>query len=128
MSKKAKIILLAALVLLLAAFSMVYQSFRSEAQSGEKTIVFQVTGNEGTKNFDFHTNAETLADALLEQELIEAEEGPYGLWITAVAGEASDSANNEYWMFYKDGVELATGVSETYIANGEHYEAVIVRY
>ena len=27
-----------------------------------------------------------------------------------------------------DGVELSTGVSETYIADGEHYEAVIVRY
>ena len=64
----------------------------------------------------------------MEQKLIEAEEGPYGLWVTAVAGEASDSSRNEYWMFYKDGVELTTGVSETYIADGEHYEAAIVRY
>ena len=128
MSKKASIILLAVLMLLLAAFAAVHFVLMPEPVTGEKAIVFQVTGNEGTKNFDILTDAETLADALLEEKLIDAEEGPYGLWVTAVFGEKADSASNEYWMFYKDGVELATGVSDTYIANGEHYEARIVRY
>jgi hypothetical protein len=64
----------------------------------------------------------------MEEKLIDAEEGPYGLWVTAIFGEEADSSANECWMFYKDGVELATGVSDTYIADGEHYEAVIVRY
>ena len=128
MSKKASIILLAVLLLLVSAFAAVHFVLMPEPVTGEKAIVFQVTGHEGTKNFDFRTNAQTLADALLEQKLIDAEEGPYGLWVTAIFGEKADSAANEYWMFYKDGVELATGVSETYIANGEHYEARIVRY
>lgn len=128
MSKKAKIILCAALVLLLVAFAAVHFVLLPEPVEGEKAIVFQVTGHEGTKNFDFRTNAETLADALMEQKLIDAEEGPYGLWVTAVFGETADSAKNQYWMFYKDGLELATGISETYIANGEHYEARIVQY
>lgn len=128
MSKKTKILLCAVLVLLLVAFAAVHFVLLPEPVEGEKAIVFQVTGHEGTKNFDFRTNAETLGDALMEQKLIDAEEGPYGLWVTAVFGEEADSAANEYWMFYKDGVELPTGVSETYIADGEHYEAVIVRY
>ena len=128
MSKKAKILLCALLVLLLAAFSAAYFVLLPEPVEGEKAIVFQVTGHEGTKNFDFRTNAETLGDALMEQKLIDAEEGPYGLRVTAVFGEEADSAANEYWMFYKDGVELPTGVSETYIADGEHYEARIVTY
>ena len=128
MSKKAKILLCALLVLLLAAFAAVHFVLLPEPVEGEKAIVFQVTGHEGTKNFDFRTNAETLGDALMEQKLIDAEEGPYGLWVTAVFGEEADSANNEYWMFYKDGVELSTGVSDTYIADGEHYEARIVQY
>ena len=128
MSKKAKIILCAALVLLLVAFSAVHFVLLPEPVEGEKAIVFQVTGHEGTNNFDFRTNAETLADALMEQKLIDAEDGPYGLWVTAIFGEEADSTANEYWMFYKDGVELPTGVSDTYIADGEHYEAVIVRY
>ena len=128
MSKNAKIILCAALVLLLVAFAAVHFVLLPEPVEGEKAIVFQVTGHEGTKNFDFRTNAETLADALMEQKLIDAEEGPYGLWVTAVFGETADSAKNQYWMFYKDGLELATGISDTYIANGEHYEARIVQH
>lgn len=128
MSKKAKILLCAVLVLLLAAFAAVHFVLLPEPVEGEKAIVFQVTGHEGTKNFDFRTNAETLGDALMEQKLIDAEEGPYGLWVTAIFGEEADSANNEYWMFYKDGAELPAGISDTYIADGEHYEARIVQY
>ena len=129
MSKKAKIILSAVLVLLVALFCAASFLLSPQAQEGHKYIVFEATGLDGTaKSFDIQTDAETLADALVEQKLIDAEEGPYGLWVTAVFGEKADSASNQYWMFYKDGVELATGVSDTYIADGEHYEACIVQY
>lgn len=129
MSKKASIILLAVLLLLVSAFYAVYLAFLPEAETGDKRIVFQVSFADGSqKNFDILTDAETLADALLEEKLIDAEEGPYGLWVTGVAGVQSDSAANQYWIFFKDGAELATGVSDTYIANGEHYEARIVQY
>ena len=129
MSKKAKIILSAALVLLIALFCAASFLLSPQANEGDKHIVFQATGLDGTaKSFDIQTEAETLAEALLEQKLIDAEEGPYGLWVTAVFGEAADGASNQYWMFYKDGVELATGISDTYIADGEHYEACIVQY
>lgn len=128
MSKKAKIILSAALVLLIAIFCAASFLLSPQANEGDKHIVFEATGMDGTKSFDIHTDAETLADALMQEKLIDAEEGPYGLWVTAVFGEQADSAKNQYWMFYKAGVELATGISDTYIADGEHYEAVIVQY
>lgn len=128
MSKKAKILLCALLVLLLAAFAAVHFVLLPEPVEGEKAIVFQVTGHEGTKNFDFRTNAETLGDALMEQKLIDAEEGPYGLYVTAVDGEAAQESQREYWAFSKDGEMLNTGVSDTYIADGEHYEASIQGY
>ena len=129
MSKKAKIILCIVLALLIAAFCATRLVFMPEANPGDKHIVFTVTGLEGnSKNLDIHTDADTLAEALMLEKLIDAEEGPYGLWVTAVFGEKADSAKNQYWMFYKDGVQLATGVSETYIADGEHYEARIEQY
>ena len=53
MSKKAKILLCAVLVLLLVAFAAVHFVLLPEPVEGEKAIVFQVTGHEGTKNFDF---------------------------------------------------------------------------
>lgn len=129
MSKKAKIMLCAVLVILVAAFCMVRLTFIPEVNEGGKHIVFQVTGHEGTaKSFDIQTDAETLGQALMEEKLIDAEEGPYGLWVTAIFGEKADESKNQYWMFYKDGTELPTGVSDTYIADGEHYEARIVQY
>lgn len=128
MSKKVKITLCALLVLLVALFCAARLVLIPEPVSGDKRIVFEATGHEGTKNFDIYTDAETLADALMQEKLIDAEEGAYGLWVTAVFGEEADGAKNEYWMFYKDGAELSTGVSETYIADGEHYEARIVQY
>ena len=129
MSKKAKIILCIALVLLICLFCAARLVLMPEPVQGDKHIVFEVTGLEDTaKNFDIFTDAETLADALMQEKLIDAEEGPYGLWVTAIFGEAADSTKNQYWMFYKDGTELSTGISETYIIDGEHYEARIVQY
>ena len=129
MSKKAKIILSAVLVLRVVVFCAARLVFVPEPVEGAKHIVFEVTGHEGAaRNFDIHTDAENLGDALMEEKLIDAEEGPYGLWVTAVFGEEADDTKNEYWMFYKDGVELAAGVSDTVIADGEHYEARIVTY
>lgn len=128
MSKKAKIILCAALVLLIAVFCAARLVLAPEPVTGDKHIIFEATGHENTKSFEINTDAETLADALMQEKLIDAEEGPYGLWVTAIFGETADGTQNEYWMFYKDGIELATGISETYIADGEHYEARIVRY
>lgn len=129
MSKKAKIILCVALALLIGLFCAARLVLMPEPVQGDKHIVFTATSLDGSaKNFDIYTNAETLADALMQEKLIDAEEGPYGLWVTAIFGEKADSAKNQYWMFYKDGVQLATGVSETYIADGEHYEARIEQY
>lgn len=129
MSKKAKILLCTVLVLLVAVFCAARLVLMPEANVGDKHIVFEATGLEGpAKSFDIYTDAETLADALMQEKLIDGEEGPYGLWVTAIFGEEADSASNQYWMFYKEGVELSTGVSETYIADGEHYEARIVQY
>jgi len=129
MSKKAKIILCAVLVLLVAVFCLTRLTFVPDVQQGDKHIVFQVIGSEGNaKNFDIYTGAETLGDALIEEKLIDAEEGPYGLWVTAIFGEKADDSKNQYWMFYKDGIELPTGISDTYIADGDHYEAHIVQY
>ena len=129
MSKKAKILLCLALAVLVGLFCATRLVFMPEPVEGSKHIVFEVTGHEGpAKNFDIYTDAQTLADALMEEKLIDAEEGAYGLWVTGIFGETADSSKNEYWMFYKDGMELSTGVSETYIADGEHYEARIVQY
>lgn len=129
MSKKTKIILCALLVLLVAAFALTRLVFLPEANEGDKYILFEVIHSDGTTNsIGIDTDAETLGDALMAEKLIDAEDGPYGLYVTGVDGETADEAEHEFWMFTKDGEMLNTGVSDTYIADGENYEAQISTY
>ena len=71
------------------------------------------------------TNAETLADALLENSLIEGEDGQYGIYIKVVNGIRADyDKDKRYWAMYKNGEYLMTGADATPIAHGEHYEFI----
>ena len=59
----------------------------------------------------------------LEQEnLITGSESEYGLFVETVDGETADSDAQEWWCFTKGGEMLMTGVDDTVIADGEHYE------
>lgn len=102
---------------------------KSDAGSSEArdvTITVDVVDDNGdTKTYDITTTGVTLCDALLQEELIEGEDGPYGFYILSVNGLLADyNVNGAYWGLFKDGEYLMTGISETPIADGEHYEIV----
>ncbi len=93
--------------------------------SGSKTVQVEVKVNEKSITFTIRTDAATLGAALLEHNLIEGEQGDYGLYIKKVNGIVADyDVNQRYWGFYKDGAYLMTGVDTTEISDGEHYEIV----
>lgn len=123
MSKKKSLIagIVLAVMVLVALFC--WKSFAPQAVEGDKTITVEVIHGDGsTKEFTIHTDSETLGAALMEEELLVGEEGPYGLFVTAVDGETVDSAKEEWWNFSKNGEALMTGVDSTMIADGEQYE------
>lgn len=95
----------------------------TELGSGEKTIYFQVTDKAGqTTSYTIHTDAETVGEALLENELIEGEESEYGLYVTTVGGETLDwDTDGMYWAFYENGEYAMTGVDATAITDGASY-------
>ncbi len=65
-------------------------------------IVVDADGNE--TNFVVNTDKETVGDALLEQNLIEGEEGDYGLYVKTVNGITADyDTDQTYWAFYVNG-------------------------
>ena len=102
---------------------------RPDANPGSKAIVFQVTHSDGTVvNFDIRTDSENLRGALEQENLITGDEGPYGLFVTEIDGETADDSQRQWWCFTKDGEMLNTGVDDTMIADGEHYEAFIDVY
>ena len=94
-----------------------------EFGEGEKTIEVEVIADEISVTFTIHTDGETLGDALIENSLVEGEEGEFGLYIKKVNGMLADyDVDKTYWGLSKYGEYLMTGADSTPIADGEHYE------
>lgn len=90
---------------------------------GEKNFTLQVTHGDGTgQTFQVTTRKDTVGEALLDQELIAGEAGPYGLYVTTVDGESADSAKEQWWCLTKDGASVNTGVDSTQVEDGATYE------
>lgn len=90
---------------------------------GEKAFAFTVVDLEGNETkYEIHTDKEIVGDALLELNLIEGDEGPYGLYVKVVNGiEADYDKNQTYWGFYVNDEYAMTGVDATTIEEGKVY-------
>lgn len=98
-----------------------------ETATPKKTVSLTVTvkGSGGTKTFTYETDKSTVGAALLEEGLIEGEEGQYGLYVKTVDGETADwDTDGTYWAFYVNGEYAMTGVDSTPIEEGATYEFV----
>lgn len=90
---------------------------------GETNFVFTVVDVEGNETFfDVYTNKTTVGGALIELELIQGEEGDYGLYVKTVNGITLDyDKDGKYWAFYENGAYSQTGVDATEIIAGTSY-------
>ncbi len=90
---------------------------------GEQSFLLDVVDIEGeVVSFEIHTDAETVGEALLDLELIQGDEGPYGLYVKTVNGETVDyDEDGKYWAFYEDGDYALAGVDLTEIEEGSTY-------
>ncbi len=125
MKKNKKVFLaLAILLVLVVALFLVWQVGRPAAQAGDKLIVLEVVHKDGSsKEFNISTDAENLRGALEPEGLIAGTESQFGLYVLTVDGETADDTQQEWWCFTRNGEMLPTGVDDTMIADGEHYEA-----
>ena len=128
MNKKTRNIIIAVALLLVLVIGavLIWNLNKPDAQEGGKALVVTVVhGDESSKDFSFTTDAENLRTALEEQELIEGTESEYGLYVTKVDGEEADESQQQWWCFSKDGEDLMTGVDDTMIADGDHYDITL---
>ena len=90
---------------------------------GQKSFELTIVDKEGvTHAYMIHTDAEMVGQALLELELIEGEEGPYGMYIKSVLGQVLDyETDGMYWSFYVGGEYGMVGVDMTPIEEGVVY-------
>ncbi|MBQ4369737.1 MAG: DUF4430 domain-containing protein [Oscillospiraceae bacterium] len=123
------IITIVGIIIIAVLLILLWKNSQETATEGVKTITFEVVKAEGdSKEYTFKTETKYLSEALLEQKLAEGEEGEGGLFITTVAGVKADAEKKEWWAFYKSGVLLSSFVSDTPIADGDHFEAVLSVY
>ena len=79
-------------------------------------------------SFDITTQKATVGEALLDQGLIEGEDGEYGLYVTTVNGVSADwDKDQTYWAFYIDGEYAMTGVDATEVTAGATYSMVLTK-
>ena len=98
----------------------------TELGVGAKTVTVDVHVNEHCVTFTIHTDAESLGEALLENELIEGEDSQYGMYIKKVNGILADyDVDGSYWGFYRyDREYMMSGVDTTAISDGDHFQLV----
>ncbi len=91
--------------------------------STEKEFEFVVIDKElNETEFTINTTKTYVGEALMEEGLIEGEEGPYGLYVKEVNGiEAIYENDGTYWSFYINGEYAMTGVDATEIEDGATY-------
>ena len=125
MMKKHSFLSLLILVLLSAAIALSVTSCKDKptVEGEEKTFTVEVKGVDGeTKSFTVTTEKGTVGDALVDEGLIEGEDGAYGWYITTIDGEYHKyEEDGKYWAFYIDGEYAMTGVSQTEITDGAVY-------
>ncbi|MCI8329369.1 MAG: DUF4430 domain-containing protein [Oscillibacter sp.] len=124
MKKNGKV--LAALIAAAAVLLGIWLYFRPQGTAGNKTLDIQVVcEGEESKDFQISTDAEFLGDALKEADLIEGEDGPYGLYIITVDGITADESLQQWWCVTKGGERVNTGADATPIADGDHFEITL---
>lgn len=125
-NKKQLIIIASVLIVLIAAAALIYTLTKPDTQQGAKTIYIQVVVSDtDVREYTLHTDAEFLADALNEKELVEGSDGAYGLFITAVDGVAADDSKQQWWCLTKGGADVMTGADTTPIADGDKFELTL---
>ena len=114
------------LILVIGAMTAVWLSSRETALEGRKDIAVTVVHKDTSeKNFRYHTDAKYLGHVLLEEGLIQGEEGPYGLVISTVDGETADwNVDQSYWALYIGEDYATTGADGIVLTDGGEYSLV----
>lgn len=124
--RKKILIIAVAAVVLASALACAWLSAAPRGAAGAKAIGLTVVYADGSSDeFSFSTDAEYLRQALEEQRLLGGEESEYGLFVQTVNGVTADEALQQWWYLSRNGEESLTGVDQTPLADGDHFELTL---
>ena len=116
------------LVVLIAAFALIYGAFSEKPVEGSKEITIEVINQAGeSKEYEVKTDAEFLMDAVEETKDLEVlgEEGPYGMMIESVNGEtAIYEEDGAYWSIMVNGEYGMNGIDSQPVEDGDEFQLV----
>lgn len=94
----------------------------TELGEGAKAVTVEVKVEEQMVTFTINTDKKTVGEALVENKLVEGDQGAYGLYIKKVNGITADyDIDQSYWAFYINGEMAMTGVDSTDIDENAIY-------
>ena len=124
MKKKQLVAILGFLVVIVFVFLIRFFN-RPEPHPGLKEITLDVFHGDGTSaSFNISTSSDNLRGALEQIDgLFAGEDSVYGLMVFTVDGETANwDRDQSWWCLTKGGEWLDTGVDDTLIEDGDHYE------
>ena len=125
---KGKKYLLAAVAVAAAAvvLAAVYFAARPGVNPGEKEFTLEIVhGDSSARTLRLQTDQDYLGAVLLEEGIIQGDQGEFGLYITAVDGEeAVYERDGAYWALFVNGDYATQGVDATPIADGDSFSLV----
>ena len=126
MNKKKLIISVIAFAAVIGIALGVYFATREQPVDGLKNITVTVVHKDGTsKEFPCETDAEYLGTVLLDENIVEGEQGSYGLYIQSADGEEAVFENDGGWWCIYIGEESATtGADQIALTDGGVYKLV----
>ena len=95
----------------------------TELGQGAKTVKVEVKAGDNSVTFTIHTDKKTVGEALTEHNIIEGEQGDFGIYIKKVNGITADyNVDQSYWGFYVNGEYAMSGVDTTEIDESAAYK------
>lgn len=123
---KRAVVAVLAMCICLAVFAAAYIAIKPQGIQGNKNITVEIiAAGDSVRTVEITTGAEFLRQALEEQNLISGDESEFGLFVKTVDGVIADESNQEWWCFTKNGESIMTGVDDTPIEDGGHYEITL---
>jgi len=124
MKNKKLVIAAIAVLAVIALMAGIWFATRPETEAGSKGYTVTVVHKDGSeKVFEYRTDEEYLAGALLEEGLVSGEDSQYGLTIITVDGEAAVwETDNAYWAIWIGEEMATTGISEIPVYDGSSFK------
>ena len=126
MKNKKLVIVAAVLILVVVLMAGIWMATRPETEAGSKGYTVTVVHKDGSeKVFEYRTDAEYLAEVLVDEGIVEDNQSEFGLYILVADGEYADyNADGGWWAVYEGDTQATVGASELPIKDGGTYKLV----